>query len=249
MKRDSFVFYRSFYEAIRRQPKKVQADIYNAIAEYALNGNEPQDDKSFSMFYLIKPQIDANNQRYENGKNGGRPRKENQSKTIGFGNPYVLENQSKTKPKPNNNQNITKVEPNVNVNENANENKNENENVNVNGNEGKEKAPKGPKRKQAFSPTTLDQTQEAEVCFKQAKRFIPPLVDEVRTYCAERGNRVDAERFVDFYAAKGWMVGKNKMKDWKAAVRTWERQDAEVGASAKNSSNPFYDIGKEEGLF
>lgn len=222
------MFYRSFYEAIKRQPKKVQADIYNAVAEYALNGNEPQDDKSFSIFYLIKPQIDANNQRYENGKNGGRPRKENQ--TI-------------TKRKPNNNQSITKPKPNVNENVNANENEN------ANGNEYKEKAPKGPKRKQAFSSTTLDQIQEAEVCFKQAKRFIPPSADEVRAYCKERGNSVDAERFVDFYNAKGWMVGKNKMKDWKAAVRTWERQDAEIGALARKSSNPFYDIGKEEGLF
>jgi len=53
-------------------------------------------------------------------------------------------------------------------------------------------------------------------------RFVPPTPDEVSRYCKERKNLVDAERFVDFYAAKGWMVGKNKMKDWKAAVRTWE---------------------------
>lgn len=55
--------------------------------------------------------------------------------------------------------------------------------------------------------------------------FTPPSVDEVRAYCKERGNDVDAQRFVDFYEAKGWMVGKNKMKDWKACVRTWERSD------------------------
>lgn len=53
--------------------------------------------------------------------------------------------------------------------------------------------------------------------------FIPPSVDEVRAYCKERGNKVDPEVFVDFYQGKGWMVGKNKMKDWKAAVRTWEK--------------------------
>src|SRR6056297_597836 len=57
---------------------------------------------------------------------------------------------------------------------------------------------------------------------KTAKRFVPPTPDEVSTYCKQRNNSVDAGRFVDFYAAKGWMVGKNKMKDWKAAVRTWE---------------------------
>lgn len=55
------------------------------------------------------------------------------------------------------------------------------------------------------------------------KRFVPPSVDEVRRYCEERHNNVDPEAFVDFYESKGWMVGKNKMKSWKAAVRTWER--------------------------
>lgn len=60
---------------------------------------------------------------------------------------------------------------------------------------------------------------------KDIKRgvFSPPSVDEVRAYCTERSNNVDPETFVDFYESKGWMVGKNKMKDWKAAVRNWER--------------------------
>ena len=53
-------------------------------------------------------------------------------------------------------------------------------------------------------------------------RFTPPSVDEVSDYCNQRNNSVDAETFIDFYQAKGWMVGKNKMKDWKACVRTWE---------------------------
>lgn len=56
-------------------------------------------------------------------------------------------------------------------------------------------------------------------------RFAPPSVDDVRQYCQERNNNVDAERFVDFYASKGWKVGSQPMKDWKAAVRTWEKRD------------------------
>ena len=56
-------------------------------------------------------------------------------------------------------------------------------------------------------------------------RFSPPTVEEVSAYCKERKNRVDAQRFVDFYASKGWKVGQNPMKDWKAAVRTWEQRD------------------------
>lgn len=54
-------------------------------------------------------------------------------------------------------------------------------------------------------------------------KFVPPTVDEVRQYVHERSLRVDPQRFIDFYAAKGWMIGKNKMKDWKAACRNAER--------------------------
>lgn len=56
-----------------------------------------------------------------------------------------------------------------------------------------------------------------------SRRFTPPSVDEVAAYCRERGNAVDAQRFVDFYAASGWMRGKTPIRDWKACVRTWER--------------------------
>ena len=55
------------------------------------------------------------------------------------------------------------------------------------------------------------------------KRFNPPSLEEVQAYCKERNNNVDAERFLNHYTSNGWMVGRNKMKDWKAAVRTWER--------------------------
>lgn len=58
-----------------------------------------------------------------------------------------------------------------------------------------------------------------------SRRFIPPDADEVEAYCRERNNHIDAQRFVDFYASKGWKVGKEPMKDWKAAVRTWERRN------------------------
>ena len=54
--------------------------------------------------------------------------------------------------------------------------------------------------------------------------FKPPTYKEVRGYCDERDNQVDPIKFCDFYESKGWMVGKTKMKSWKAAVRTWEKQ-------------------------
>ena len=55
------------------------------------------------------------------------------------------------------------------------------------------------------------------------KRFTPPTLEEVQAYCLERNNTIDPQQFIDYYTSNGWLVGKNKMKDWKAAVRTWER--------------------------
>lgn len=72
-------------------------------------------------------------------------------------------------------------------------------------------------------------------------RFAPPSVAEVAAYCRERGNYVDPQRFVDFYASKGWMVGKSPMKDWRASVRNWERGDA------KPRRRSFAEIAEEMG--
>lgn len=66
-------------------------------------------------------------------------------------------------------------------------------------------------------------------------RFTPPSVEDVRAYCLERNNNVDPQTFVDFYTSKDWMIGKNKMRDWKAAVRTWEKTQSERNAKRKNT--------------
>ena len=60
---------------------------------------------------------------------------------------------------------------------------------------------------------------------KHSRNFVKPSVEEIMNYCNERGNNIDPQSFYDFYESKGWYVGKNKMKDWKAAVRTWERNN------------------------
>jgi len=73
---------------------------------------------------------------------------------------------------------------------------------------------------------------------KSNSRFTPPTLEEVKAYCIERKNKVDAEKFIDFYESKGWMVGKNKMKSWEASVRTWEKKDSDK-KSIKNSNNRF----------
>lgn len=69
------------------------------------------------------------------------------------------------------------------------------------------------------------------------RRFVRPTVEQVAEYCRSRGNSVDPQRFCDYYEANGWRVGKNPMRDWRAAVRTWERNSA--GPGSRSPGNPF----------
>lgn len=66
--------------------------------------------------------------------------------------------------------------------------------------------------------------EEGETAPAKRKRFTPPTIEEVKAYCIERKNGIDPQAFIDYYEARGWNIGKNKMKDWKAAVRTWENR-------------------------
>ena len=204
MERESFIFYRGFYEAISCLEKEQQAECYQAIAEYALNGVEVEVSGIVKALFLsFKPQIDANNRKREKGmqngkkgaeygKLGGRPKKENPQETP----KKPPENPQDNPQKPAN--------VNVNVNDNVNANVNDNENVNVNVNVN---------------------DNENVVVREKTQRFFPPTLDQVKDYCWQRKNNIDAQKFIDYYTARGWMIGKTKMKDWKAAVRTWERQD------------------------
>ena len=83
--------------------------------------------------------------------------------------------------------------------------------------------------------------------YRGAKRkvFSPPSVEDVEAYCRERGNSVNAEQFVDYYTANGWKVGKNPMKDWKAAVRTWERNKSPNVVKMSTAQQHFKDMNDE----
>lgn len=70
---------------------------------------------------------------------------------------------------------------------------------------------------------------------KNIGRFTPPTTSEVKAYCQIRNNGINPEAFVDYYESKGWMIGKNKMKDWKAAVRTWEQRATPEEKSGKKT--------------
>lgn len=74
-----------------------------------------------------------------------------------------------------------------------------------------------------YTEKEIEIEKDIEKKNKKEKIFIKPTVEEIKAYCLERNNNIDSQHFFDFYESKGWMVGKNKMKDWKACVRTWEK--------------------------
>lgn len=196
MERESFIFYKSFYNSIKELDPQDQVQIYNAIFKFQFE-NELVELKGIakSIFTLIIPQLEANNKRYKNGCKGGAPKG----------------NQNAIKKQPKNNLETTKKQPNENVNDNVNVNDNENVNDNIKEN-------------------------------IKRKNFIKPTIEEITKYCKERNNGINANAFYDFYESKNWYVGKNKMKDWKACVRTWEqRQERKT-----NNFNVFEEILKED---
>ena len=103
-------------------------------------------------------------------------------------------------------------------------------------NEEREKSPHTPlKEKEARKEEPLyacARTREA--------RFVKPTVEEIAAYCLSRNNNLDAARIWDFYESKGWLIGKNKMKDWRSAVRTWERRKKDEPSTASVTSSRYH---------
>ena len=222
--RDSFIFYGSFYEAISCLDDATRLQCYDAVASYAITGIDPElNGVAKAIFALIKPQIDANNKRYNNGckgaeygKKGGRPVTKN---PIGDNDENPIGDTSKN-PIGDNDENPKET---------PNEKENENENVNENVNENE-------KEKENESPSETKREKQAK---EKRKRFSAPSVDEVRDYCRERGNSIDAETFVDFYSSKGWKVGSSPMKDWQSAIRTWEKRECRASPPASFNANDY----------
>lgn len=98
------------------------------------------------------------------------------------------------------------------------------------------KQPGSEKEKEKEDEKEKEKEIENECYTPKPPRFSPPTVEEVRAYCQERKNGIDPQRFVDYYQARGWKLGKESMKDWKATVRTWERKEGQYGAPEHDNS-------------
>lgn len=84
-------------------------------------------------------------------------------------------------------------------------------------------------------------TNTKDIILEEPKKFVKPTIEEIASYCKEKNINIDATQFYYFYEAKGWMIGKNKMKSWKAAIMTWKRN-----SNSNNTANEFLELGREQ---
>ena len=198
MERKQFTWYRSYYDALKELPAEEFRDIVLAVCAYALDGEEPElSGVARAIFTLIRPTLEVGRSKAEN-----RSRAEQTSLSA----EQTGNRPEQTKNKPEQTQNKPEQTGNK---------------------------PEQTRNKPEQTRKEKEREKESEndsYCSPPPpsgpKRFVPPTLAEVQSYVAQRQSPVDPQGFIDFYASKGWMVGKTPMKDWKAACRnaeTWER--------------------------
>jgi hypothetical protein len=216
MERKQFTWYRSYYDALKELPAEEFRYIVLAVCAYALDGEETElSGVARAIFTLIRPTLEV-----------GRSKAENRSRTeqTSISAEQTGNRPEQTKNKPEQTENKRKQTGNK-----PEQTKNKPEQT-----ENKRKQT-GNKPEQTRKEKEKEKEREKEsendsYCSPPPpsgpKRFVPPTLAEVQSYVAQRQSPVDPQGFIDFYASKGWMVGKTPMKDWKAACRnaeTWER--------------------------
>ena len=214
MERKQFTWYRSYYDALKELPAEEFRDIVLAVCAYALDGEEPElSGVARAIFTLIRPTLEVGRSKAEN-----RSRAEQTSLSA----EQTGNRPEQTKNKPEQTQN--KPEQTGNKPE---------QTLNKPEQTRKEKEKEKEREKESENDSYCSPPPPSG-----PKRFVPPTLAEVQSYVAQRQSPVDPQGFIDFYASKGWMVGKTPMKDWKAACRnaeTWERWSrTEASAPPKN---------------
>jgi hypothetical protein len=203
--RDSMIFYRSFYEAIKELPERNQVEVLRAICEFGFDGSEPEiAGLSKTIWILIKPNLQANRKKWESGCKAKT--KQPKSKT-----------EAKTK------QTRSKVEANVYVDVDVDEDGNEDKD--------KDKNEKG----LIVLPSELPN-----------KKFLKPSLQDISIYVQSKEPQANkelihqfAEKFWNFYESNGWKVGKNPMKSWQSAIKTWND-------TLQKTINPFKESSAKE---
>lgn len=209
--KNSLIFYRDWYEAAQELSPDERLQYLDAIMLYAFKGKVGGSKLIKAATALVRSTIDRDNDAYERKCERNR---------LNILKRWKRRNSDDSQQVPDN----TKVNGGIQTYTNATDNDNDNDNGNDNGNDNETTAKAVVNNKE--KSTNVDKKKSASTI---VRRFVKPSANDVEAYCKERGNDVDAQRFVDFYESKGWKVGNSPMKDWKAAVRTWEKRDGRSG--------------------
>lgn len=226
MKRDSFVFYRGFFDAMNELQPAEQLALVRMICDYALNESEPETGGAIvAIFRAVKGQIDANNKRFEDGVKGGRPKSKNKKPVVSdsITSGFESENQwfhdskpvvsdVKTSGYESENQWLGEnVNVDVNVNENVNVDVNEDANVVVGENvHGK------------TTDTTTTTTQ------RDNKTTSLPTLEQLKIWCRINGINTNLEKFYAYNEARGWTLN-GKPAEWQALLKLWCANDKDKG--------------------
>lgn len=220
---ESITIYRNMVDSVRNLDQTDFQPIVMAIFDFALDGKEPENltPMQYAVFNMTRVNIEKSNERrrskaeYEKKRRERKKAEREAIKSNSVDNAWTsVDNESKCVDV---RYDKEKEKEKVKVKEKVKENEKEKEKEKVKEKESKNNSNYIYMCGEKISPQT------------PRKNFVKPTVEEVREYCLERKNNVNPEKFVDFYESKDWYIGKNKMKDWKAAVRTWERGNTSSG--------------------
>ena len=213
MDKNSFILYTDYFEQIEMLTMEQRGVLLTACMMFQLGRELPPMDDFTKMAYLfISADMRRNNAKYE----GIVEKRRIAGQKGGFQKQANLANLA----------NASDAKQNL-----ANLADNDNENVNDNGNGNVDVPEKENEKDDGTITPSIPLKGEARGKFKK------PTLSEIREYCIERGNSVSPEEFFDFYESKGWMIGKSPMKDWRACIRTWERNQRN-----QSGSNRYADI-------
>lgn len=220
--------YRSIIPTFKDLPAEDFKKLVLAYWEYSFNGVEPENLNVYqkAIFESLRANIDISNTRRIKAAERKRASREK------------FKNEQRATQKSVTSCDVTRCHVTSRTNENENENVNENVNVNVNENENEnENVNENENGKLLYSYIDRGCGGKTHTQKEKTTTFTPPTLEQVKEYCEERNNGIDAETFINFYTSKGWYIGKNKMKDWKAAVRTWERKERGGGSYTDKINN------------
>jgi hypothetical protein len=196
---NKFMFFENFKDTADKLPDDLRLKFYDAMTDYVFKGVEPDDVVISALITAIKPSLDKEDGRKNNGGNHNPTGKNQFLKEK-----EIEQNQKQLK-------HLRSIPVNC-------------------GQIGQFRSIPLETETETENNTPLisspqgENTQiDLEEAIAKTKRFTKPTIDEIETYCQEKGKSVDAERFWNFYESKGWKVGKSPMKDWRAAVCNWAK--------------------------